>query len=84
MHKANLINFGILPLVFADAADYDRVAQGDALSIPDVRTALAAGDLTVADETQGFDFAVGAELNEKEREILLAGGRLNLLRYGGR
>jgi len=79
IHRANLINFGILPLVFADPADCDRVGGGDVLSIGDVRAGVRQGSLTVSDETAGFDFDVGIELSEREQEIVLAGGRLNLL-----
>jgi len=82
IHRANLINFGILPLVFADAGDYVRIRQGDRLTVRDVRAGLRAGGLTVRDETLGFNLAVRAELTDREREIVLAGGRLNLLREG--
>ncbi len=80
IHKANLINFGILPLTFADAADYDRIAQGDRLSIPDARQGLAAGRLTVRNETGGGEIELVCDLSEREKEILAAGGRLNLIR----
>jgi len=79
IHRANLINFGILPLVFEEAADYDRVGQGDVLKIEGAREALDAGVLTVSDETAGFTFRVRAELSEEDRKILRAGGRLNLV-----
>jgi aconitate hydratase len=80
IHRANLVNFGILPLVFADARDYARIRQGDRLTVRDVRAGLRAGELTVRDETLGFNLAVRADLSDREREIVLAGGRLNLLR----
>jgi aconitate hydratase len=80
IHKANLVNFGILPLEFADPADYERIGQGDRLAIDDARAALAEGALTVRNEAGGFSFEVTADLSERELEILLAGGRLNLIR----
>ena len=80
IHQANLINFGILPLVFADPADYDRIEQGDRLAVKDVRAGLAAGAFDVRDETKGFSFRVEARVSDKDREMLVAGGRLNLLR----
>ena len=79
IHRANLVNFGIMPIVFEDAADYDRVGQGDELVIASAREGLPDGRLTVRDETGGFEFPVRVELSETEREILLAGGRLNLV-----
>ena len=79
IHKANLINFGILPLVFADEADYDRVQQGDSLVISKVRESLPEGSLTVRDESRNLEFRVRAELSGRESQILLAGGRLNTI-----
>jgi aconitate hydratase len=80
IHKANLINFGIVPLTFADPADYDRVAQGDRLVIEDIPAGLAAGGLVVRDETADVEFETETGLTDEERRIVLAGGRLNLLR----
>ncbi len=80
IHRANLVNFGILPLTFADPADYEKVGQGDALTMADVAAGLERGKLTVRDETSGFSFKVKADLGPEERKIVAAGGRLNLLR----
>jgi aconitate hydratase len=79
IHRANLINFGIAPLTFAEAGDYGRVGQGDRLVIEDVRAGLEAGSLSARDESAGFEFRLRADLSEWERAILLAGGRLNLV-----
>ncbi|MBQ6925646.1 MAG: aconitate hydratase, partial [Kiritimatiellae bacterium] len=77
IHKANLVNFGILPCLFADAADYDRVQAGDDLEVADLRAALTGdGTLVVRDKTQGFDFRVVAGLSAREREIIADGGLL--------
>jgi aconitate hydratase len=82
IHQANLVNFGIAPLLFADPADYDRVAPGDALEVPDIRAAVAAGrsELRVWNRTQGYDFPVRLELAERPRRVLLAGGLLPYVR----
>jgi aconitate hydratase len=81
IHWANLINFGILPLVFENAADYDRVSQDDQLEIEGVREGLAAGrSLTVKNVTQGFEFPTKHNLSERQRAVLLAGGLLNYVR----
>jgi len=77
IHRANLINFGIVPFVFADPADYDRIEKGDRLVIDGFRAAIAGeGKATVRDETKGFSFGVQVELSERQREFLLCGGLL--------
>jgi aconitate hydratase len=78
MHKANLVNFGVLPLVFASEADYDKVSQGDELEIAGLRQAVAAGEreLRVKDKSAGFEFIVRCELSERQRKIALSGGAL--------
>jgi len=81
IHKANLVNFGIVPLDFVDPADYDGIDQGDSLDIPDVRSALeGAGDtVTVKNTTKGTEFQASFDLSEKDKEKILAGGTLNLI-----
>jgi aconitate hydratase len=76
IHRANLINWGVLPLEFADPTDYDGVQAGHRLRITGIHAGLAAGKLTVDDETAGRRFDVRCALTDREREILLAGGRL--------
>lgn len=78
IHLANLINWGIVPMVFADPSDHDRVFQGDLLEVPDVRKALTSGadELTVRNVTRGTTFTVRVSLNRRERDYLLAGGKL--------
>jgi aconitate hydratase len=76
IHRANLINWGILPLEFADPADYDTIVPGHRLRIRGITAGLAEGRLTVEDETTGRQVAVRCVLTDREREILLAGGRL--------
>jgi aconitate hydratase len=82
IHTANLINFGILPLVFADPADYDHLAPGAALSLAGVKQSLAAGSetMSVTSSAAGkdFTFQVRLTLTDRQRRILLAGGLLNL------
>jgi aconitate hydratase len=84
IHRRNLIAQGILPLVFADEADYDRVRQGDTWKIDAVREAVAAGErkLTARSDTDG-GIPLEAQLLPREREILLTGGMLKHLGEGG-
>jgi aconitate hydratase len=78
IHAANLINFGILPLTFADGDDYSRIEQGDEIELPDVRQRLERGEeIVLVDKTQGLEFSVVCDLSERQRAILLAGGLLN-------
>jgi aconitate hydratase len=81
IHKANLVNVGILPLEFADPADHDRLALGDRLRIAGAQEALrAGGSLTVENVTQGYRFQATYDLSERQVDALLAGGLLNLIR----
>jgi len=78
IHRSNLINFGILPVVFTKESDYDSVAQGDELVIEGIHSALesAEGELTVTNHTKGGSFKGIAKLSEHELEVILAGGLL--------
>jgi aconitate hydratase len=77
MHHTNLVNFGILPLLFAAEADYDRINARDVLELPDVRDALAGGEVTVRNTTQGYEFTTRHNLSERQIEVLREGGLLN-------
>ena len=78
IHMANLINFGIVPLTFADPADYERLSEGDMLRLPDFRRAVAEADaVTLYDDTNGANIPLRLHFTERQREILLAGGLLN-------
>lgn len=77
IHAANLINAGILPLTFADPADYDALQPGAHLRIDDIRTGMAAGKLTLTDTAAGKAYPVVCSLTGRQQAILLAGGLLN-------
>ena len=79
IHFANLVNFGIVPLIFDDPADYDRVEAGDRLVAEDFAAALRGdGTLEIRDATKGFAFHAHAPLGARQREIVAAGGLLRL------
>jgi aconitate hydratase len=79
IHAANLINVGILPLVFARDTDYDLLRQGDRIELPDVRTRIAQGaPLVVQDRAQGFSLEVLCDLTPRQKQMILAGGALNV------
>ena len=76
IHKANLVNFGLLPLTFKDSADYDAIEQGDVLSADDVHDGIDRGIIRVRNATKGVSFETAVDLTERERELLKAGGVL--------
>lgn len=82
IHAANLINNGILPLTFANEADYDRFALGDELSLGDVRAHVENGDelIPVENVTQGFTIQARLPLSERQRGMILAGGLINMIK----
>jgi aconitate hydratase len=80
IHKANLINFGIVPLTFADPDDYDRIEQGAEVVIPGIREAILSGAETLAVEIGGRTVQARCELSRRHREIIAAGGLLNWAR----
>ncbi|MER6811843.1 aconitate hydratase [Spirillospora sp. NPDC000708] len=85
IHWQNLVNFGILPLEFADEADYDRVEQGDRLRIEGVRAALEKGaEIEVRNVTKDETYRARHRLSPRQRELVAAGGQIPLLRERAR
>ncbi len=77
IHRSNLINFGILPLVFGDPADYEKVTQGDRLEMRGIPEGMAgAQSYAVENTTKGDSFVVSSNLNDRERELIRQGGLL--------
>lgn len=78
IHRVNLINAGILPLVLEEEASYDQIDQGDHLRLKGLREAIKAGKgLTVTNVTKRKEILVNPQLTPREAEIILAGGLLN-------
>ena len=85
IHLANLINFGILPLTFANVVDYDIIEQGDRMQLPMVSDIISTGaDLMVKNLTKGIDIPVIYSLTPRQVAIVRAGGLLNYTRGGGK
>ncbi|MBS6919474.1 aconitate hydratase [Ruminococcus bicirculans (ex Wegman et al. 2014)] len=82
IHRANLINAGILPLTFVNEADYDKINQGDEIVLADVRADVGAdmSKLTVVNKTTGVEIPVLCELTGRTKDIILAGGLLDYTR----
>ncbi|MPY82681.1 MAG: aconitate hydratase [Actinophytocola sp.] len=75
IHWQNLVNFGILPLEFADSADHDRIGTGDVLALDDVRARLTdAAEITVSNTTRNETYAVRHRLSTRQVDAVLAGG----------
>ena len=81
IHRANLINFGILPLIFADPADYERIDEKDSLIFNGIRQQLAVGKTVVGtvckNDGSKFEVTFNHPLSARDIELVLAGGRLN-------
>ncbi|MCD1146699.1 aconitate hydratase [Peptoniphilus sp. KCTC 25270] len=77
IHRSNLINAGILPLVFENPEDYDRIQEGDLLELKNLSSAISMDTLEIIDATQDFTFNVKGNFTEREIDVLKAGGFLN-------
>ena len=79
IHKANLINFGIVPFVFRDAASYDAIQSGDEFDIADIRERLLEGKVIIRNQTRGYQFVVLHDLTRRQVEIVMSGGLMNFV-----
>ncbi|NLO89131.1 MAG: aconitate hydratase [Clostridia bacterium] len=80
IHKANLVNFGIIPLTFIAEEDYQRLEQGDELIIENIKEQLYGEKITIKNLTKGFSFEVTHDLTPRLIEIILKGGLLNYIK----
>ena len=80
IHKGNLINHGIIPMLFQNPEDYDKIELGDELIFENFLDQIAARRVTIEDKTKGFSFDVKLELSDNETEIILSGGQLSYLK----
>jgi len=77
IHETNLINFGIIPLIFKEWSEYDKIDQGDEIEIADIQSAIKEGKIIRArNKTKGREFFVGYEFSDRQKAILLSGGAL--------
>ncbi|AVK49125.1 aconitate hydratase [Clostridium sp. MF28] len=80
IHKANLINNGIVPIEFKNEADYDKIELTDDLKLEDIQAALESGIVKVKNLTKGTEFDATVDLTEKEIAVIKEGGRLNYVK----
>ena len=77
IHQANLCNFGILPLLFKNAEDYESIKYGDKLELSNVYSSLEKGEFILKDLTTGKDIPLTLFATDTQKKTLLSGGRLN-------
>jgi len=81
IHLQNLSNFGILPLIFTNPDDWNKIAQGDRLSIPDVRNAIRQGNsVKVINLTKNETYKTEHRMTQYQVEMVLAGSLINLVK----
>jgi len=79
IHKANLINFGIIPLTFTEKIDYDALSEDSIIKFPDIRQQIIEGSKITA-QANGKSFELEIDLSEREKQLILSGGLLNKIR----
>lgn len=82
IHVANLINAGIMPLTFKNADDYDKLNQGDTLSLSNVFDGMDKGEITLKNETTNEEYTLVCSFTERQKAILKAGGLLAYTKEG--
>lgn len=81
IHWESLVNFGVLPLTFADESDYDALEQGDTLAHSSVPEALIGGsELLLENRIRGTELTVQHGLSDRQIDVLLKGGLINWMR----
>ena len=78
LHKANLINSGIIPLTFKNAEDYDKIDKFDVVTLKDVKAAILNDtDVVLVNETKGEEYVLEGGFSERQKNMLTFGGLLN-------
>lgn len=80
IHKGNLVNHGVIPMLFEDPADYDKIDLLDELEIDGLLDQIPTREVVVKDVTKDFTFKVKLDLSENEVEVVLSGGQLRYLK----
>ncbi len=84
IHRANLVNAGILPLEFACEADYEKIAQGDSIEMKDlIETVKNGKDFILTNKTNGAEIVLKCDLSDRQKDIILAGGLLAYTKMKG-
>ncbi|MFR9296289.1 MAG: aconitate hydratase, partial [Aedoeadaptatus pacaensis] len=75
IHRSNLINMGILPLVFKNPADYDKLVEGESIAMKDLKASVESGEFILTAGGQNIELV--GDFSEREKAMLLEGGYLN-------
>lgn len=80
IHKGNLINHGIIPMIFENPQDYEKVELADELEISQLLDQIPAGIVIIKNKTKDYTFRVQLDLTDNEVEVVLSGGQLAYLK----
>ena len=80
IHKANLCNFGILPLTFKNPEDYDRINKDSKITLKDIRRNLSNNDKEIPVDVDGMNILTVLDVSDRQRKFLLAGSALNYIK----
>lgn len=80
IHKANLVNNGIVPLEFKKAEDYDRISEGDKLLIGDIINQVKKGNIIINNETKNESYEMILDVPDRQKDMLICGGKLNQIK----
>jgi aconitate hydratase len=80
IHRDNLINYGVLPMLLQNPSDYDKIAQGDVLEIEDLRAQIKSRRIVLRNKTRSLEIVATLDLSDREAMIVLAGGKLTYTR----
>ena len=80
IHKGNLVNHGVIPMLFEDPADYDRLDQNDELEFTDLLDQIPTRSILIKDKTKDFTFRARLDLTDNEIAVVLSGGQLSFLK----
>lgn len=80
IHKANLCNFGVIPLIFKDPRDYEKMNVGSSIILEGIRKHIESGEKEIPIKTDGTTIVALLDVSDRQRKFLLAGGALNFVR----
>lgn len=80
IHKANLVNFGIIPLLFKNPADYEKIDQNDDLELKNIKDGLKNGSIELKNMTKNETYNLTFNLSQREKDVLIVGGLLNSIK----
>jgi aconitate hydratase len=80
IHKDNLVNYGILPVIFENGMDYEEIEEGDHLLLEDVKEGIKRGRGVLKNVTKRLEIPISFDLTKRQIDLLLEGGLLNYIK----